>query len=474
MSSQPLRRRGSRTRAANASFSALNALQRLACVTDPGWCELIAGASTPVLVARGRIAGKTVLLGLTDGSMKGGTLGVREARTLGRLGHLAERERPDGIVLVWDTGGVRVQEGPAALAAASAVGVSLCRQALLGTPVVHVVSPPRGCFGAPSVIARTSRMLLLVEGSLWGLNGPRLLEGPAGSADPQEARAAVSASWRAGAGQADALVSDRTPRVTEAIAAALMSPVARSTPADVVREAARVVHALSPGIPDAAPSRRRRDLFTYSFRGNWRLTGPEIREGLVHAAWGELRGEPALGIIVGPDPRGRGLSIEDAKGIAEALASAADRPGRTPPPIVTFVFCRGHENRIEEERSGLPVALAQCLRAYVAARLRGHPLVCVLGGGAYGAAYLSIAAPSHRVLAIRGTTVAPMAPRVLAAFQKMRGVRTAEETPRNLATLLPEIEIVENVVRLPRAVLQALDSARKEGPWPTSQLAARS
>ena len=38
--------------------------------------------------------------------------------------------------MCWDTGGVRVQEGPAALAAASAVGVALTRLALLGVPVV--------------------------------------------------------------------------------------------------------------------------------------------------------------------------------------------------------------------------------------------------------------------------------------------------------------------------------------------------
>ena len=69
-----------------------------------------------------------------------------------------------------------------------------------------------------------------------------------------------------------------------------------------------------------------------------------------------------------------------------------------------------------QERFGLQRALAECLRAMVAARLRGHPIISILGGGTYGAAYLALAAPSHRILAIRGTSVAPMAPQVLRAL----------------------------------------------------------
>ncbi|MEO8603714.1 MAG: hypothetical protein ABI629_14165, partial [bacterium] len=79
--------------------------------------------------------------------------------------------------------------------------------------------------------------------------------------------------------------------------------------------------------------------------------------------------------------------------------------------------------------------------------------------GAYGAAYLSIAAPSHRVLALRGTALAPMAPRVLAAFSKLREIRTAAG-PADLAALVPEIRLVESVVRLPRALADELQAAR--------------
>ena len=109
-----------------------------------------------------------------------------------------------------------------------------------------------------------------------------------------------------------------------------------------------------------------------------------------------------------------------------------------------------------QERFGLHRALAECLRTMVAARLRGHPLVSVLGGGTYGAAYLALAAPSHRILAMRGTSVAPMAPQVLQAFQALRGRHAGHQAEASLAELIPDIRIVESVIRLPRALREEL------------------
>jgi hypothetical protein len=53
-----------------------------------------------------------------------------------------------------------------------------------------------------------------------------------------------------------------------------------------------------------------------------------------------------------------------------------------------------------------------------------------------------------------------MAPRVLAAFQRLRGIRAAPATPPDLARMIPEIRIVESVVRLPRALSDELVIAR--------------
>jgi acetyl-CoA carboxylase alpha subunit len=186
-----------------------------------------------------------------------------------------------------------------------------------------------------------------------------------------------------------------------------------------------------------------------------------MRTRHVHAAWGQLSGSDAMAIIVGPERSPEGIGVAAAHAVVQAVCTAVTVSRGTPAPIITFLFCRGHASTVDDERAGLPRALAACLRSLVAARLLGHPLLCVLGGGAYGAAYLALAAPSDRILALRGTAIAPMAPRVLAAFQRLRGIRAASDTPPDLARMFPDIRIVESVVRLPRALADELAIARR-------------
>jgi hypothetical protein len=122
--------------------------------------------------------------------------------------------------------------------------------------------------------------------------------------------------------------------------------------------------------------------------------------------------------------------------------------------ILNCIFCQGHSLDVAQEDLGLPRILAECLRSFVAVRLLGHRLISVLGGGTYGAAFLAFAAPSHRVLAIRGTKIAPMAPELLRAFQRLKGKK--DESEKNLAELVPEVKVVESVLRLPRALQEEI------------------
>lgn len=442
-------------------FSELSAAERAAALADPGSLRVLgADGESSLVTAAARFGGRPVLLALTDGRQRGGTIGRTEASQLGDLLARAEQRRT-ALVVAWDTGGVRVQEGPAGLGAASALGVRLARLALGGTRVASLISGPRGCFGAPSVIAAAGHTTIVVRDAMWGLTGPRLLEG--GDAQADAARAVMNAAARCRAGHADALVDDAPAAIRTALTAALSRPLARRGAARALARGIEVTAALcaqlDPPEPDAAPpNRRKRDFFAYSFRGEWKTLAPSLRMGLVHAAWGELHGVRTLGIILGPERSPHGLGVADAHAVLRAVHEAVTTaPGA---PIVTFLFCRGHASDLRQERAGLPRALAECLRGLVAARLAGHPLLSVLGGGAYGAAYLSIAAPSHRVLALRGTAVAPMAPRVLAAFSALSEIRAAAASPGDLAALVPNIRLVDSVVRLPRALADELRAAR--------------
>lgn len=454
-------------------FSALSAEERAQRIVDEGSLarlEDLGGTGSAVWVGGGRIDGREVLLALTDGHRRGGTVGVADSAALSRWLAAAQSRPPAAILVCWDTGGVRVEEGPVALATASAVGVALARLAIGGPPVLTVVSGPRGCFGAPSVIAALSNWTMIVRGAHWGLTGPKLLEAGRVPATEELGLAATSAENRARAGHADVLVDDLAIAVRRELCRRLARPPKSSRPLraidDCVLRTEERLQAL-----EQSPARRRgvtttsstgpkpqRDLLRFSFRGQWRPTGPRLERGLVHASWGRLGQHPALGIIVGAARRAElGIGIEEANAITEMVRFAVGRPGRKRAPILIFVFCQGHAVDVEEERLGLHASLADTLRSLVAARQLGHPVICVLGGGAYGAAYLTLAAPSHRILAMRGTTVAPMAPRVLASFRRLKGLREGLETASDLAELIPDIEIVNSIVRLPRALRDALD-----------------
>jgi acetyl-CoA carboxylase beta subunit len=87
----------------------------------------------------------------------------------------AERRDRPILLIVFDTGGVRVEEGPAALAAVSAVGASLARLSLSGGRTISVISGPRGCFGALAVMAAVPDHVAMAANCHWGLTGPKLI-----------------------------------------------------------------------------------------------------------------------------------------------------------------------------------------------------------------------------------------------------------------------------------------------------------
>ena len=437
----------------------------------------------PLVTGSGVLAGVPVLLAILDGHTRGGTVGVHEAGILARLAERAgsrrvRGRRPRALIIAFDTGGVRVEEGPIALAAASAVGVALARLTLTGLPTAAVISGPRGCFGAPSVMAALPDWVIMTSGAHWGLTGPRILGGLSNGATPEQtALDATSALSRLTNADAQVLVADDVTAVRTQLRAFVRDHTSAAgharalpaLPARIARSAACTA-ALAERFHGALPSprpgptpRRRRDLLRYSFRGQWMPTGPIEKQGLVHAALGTLGGRPTLGVIVGPEqvPRG-GVGIEEAAVITQMVRLATEHAAPERAAIFIFLFCQGHAVDTTQERFGLTRALAECLRTLVAARLLGHPIISILGGGTYGAAYLSLAAPSHRVLALRGTTVAPMSPQVLRAFQVLRGRQTGDEAADQLAELIPGVRIVDSVIRLPRVVKDELARVRAD------------
>ena len=448
------------------SFSARSVAARAEALLDAGTLEVLPpeGDERPALLTvRGRLGGRRAR-GADRRPSRGGTVGHAEARQLSSSSPLAE-DGAGRVVMGWDTGGVRVQEGPAALADASALGVRLTRLALIGMPRGDLVSGPRGCFGAPSVIAAAGHARRS-RATRSGGSPARSYSKPARPRSRSRPRRDGGA--RRGGAPAMRAASRTTPRRRCGTRLSAGSP-RRSRASAPPRHSRSPRGHRPPPRParsaGATPPRRRArasaDLLRLLVPRPVAPTEPSFRarsraRGMGRAGGRDARHHPRPGALAARDRR---------RGGARRPAGGAPPSRRGPRPAADrdLPLLPRPRQRSAPGARRLPRALAECLRGLIGARLAGHPLVCVLGGGAYGAAYLSIAAPSHRILAIQGTTVAPMAPRVLATFRRLRALHDAAQTADDLAPRARDPHRRERRPPAARAGRGAAGGARRGG-----------
>ncbi len=233
------------------SFIEMGARERARALLDPGsFRELLgpfAHVESPwlvpqgvvpqsddgVVVARGTLEGVSAVVLAIEGAFQGGSTGeVSGAKIAGALELAAadaEAGRPIRAVLLFETGGVRLQEanlGLAAMADIHAALVALRRHA----PVVGVIAGMVGCFGGMSITAGLVSHLIMTRQARLGLNGPEVIEQNAGiaeldSRDRPLIWSLTGGEQRAATGFADALVEDDVGAIGEAVRAAFAAGV---------------------------------------------------------------------------------------------------------------------------------------------------------------------------------------------------------------------------------------------------------
>lgn len=230
------------------SFAELDARERAATLLDPGARELLdpfarvrsphlaayglaAQSDDGVIVLRGTLAGAPAVAISTDGRFLGGSVGEVGATKIAAALACAADDRARGIavrvLLVLDTGGIRVQEANAAIVAVSAIhdGILACRR---HGPVVALIGGRIGCFGGMGIAAALCDTIVMSEIGRLGLNGPDVIEREAGVAE-FDARdrpliwRTIGGVKRAMQGLANALVDD-DPAAFRAAAIAAYEP----------------------------------------------------------------------------------------------------------------------------------------------------------------------------------------------------------------------------------------------------------
>jgi malonate decarboxylase beta subunit len=176
------------------SYAECSGRDRLARIVDPGsfheWLPPAERLTSPhlaqlgvpsafddgVAIGRATLAGRTVFVAAQEGEFMGGGVGeVHGAKLVGLL-RRALRDRPDAVLLLAESGGVRLHEANAGLIAVSEVMRALLDVRAAGIPVIVLIGGANGCFGGMGIVARCADRIVMSDMGRLAMSGPEVIE----------------------------------------------------------------------------------------------------------------------------------------------------------------------------------------------------------------------------------------------------------------------------------------------------------
>jgi malonate decarboxylase beta subunit len=128
-----------------------------------------------IVVGRGRLQGSPVLVAAQEGRFMGGAFGEVHGAKLTGLLRAARALRQD-VLILFDTGGVRLQEANAGELAIAEIMRAVIELRRTGLSVVGLIGGRAGCYGGGSLIAGTCSRLIVSEQGRISVSGPEVIE----------------------------------------------------------------------------------------------------------------------------------------------------------------------------------------------------------------------------------------------------------------------------------------------------------
>ncbi|MEA9491532.1 biotin-independent malonate decarboxylase subunit beta [Xanthomonas campestris] len=170
-----------------------------------------------IVVGQGRLRGRHVLIAAQQGAFMGGGVGEVHGAKLTGLLERAAATTPDAVVLLLDTGGVRLHEANAGLIAISEIMRATLGARAAGVPVLALIGSGNGAFGGMGIVARCCSAVIMSEEGRLSLSGPDVIETVRGVEEfDARDRALV---WRVTGGKHRYLIGDAQTLVPDRIAA---------------------------------------------------------------------------------------------------------------------------------------------------------------------------------------------------------------------------------------------------------------
>ncbi|MFC3108579.1 biotin-independent malonate decarboxylase subunit beta [Undibacterium arcticum] len=129
-----------------------------------------------VVVGQGSLQDKTVYAAAQEGGFMGGAVGEVHGAKLVGLMQRAVLHQADAVVLLLDSGGVRLHEANAGLIAVSEVMRAVLDVRAAGIPVIVLIGGSNGCFGGMGIVARCANAIVMSEEARLAMSGPEVIE----------------------------------------------------------------------------------------------------------------------------------------------------------------------------------------------------------------------------------------------------------------------------------------------------------
>ena len=129
-----------------------------------------------IIVGRGRIAGAPVFLAAQEGRFMGGAFGEVHGAKLTGLLRAARDIKSIPVLILFDTGGVRLQEANAGELAIAEIMRALIEARAAGVKVVGLIGGRAGCYGGGGLIAGCCSALAVSEQGRISVSGPEVIE----------------------------------------------------------------------------------------------------------------------------------------------------------------------------------------------------------------------------------------------------------------------------------------------------------
>jgi biotin-independent malonate decarboxylase beta subunit/biotin-independent malonate decarboxylase gamma subunit len=439
------------------------------------WLEpqgIVPQADDGVVIARGTVAGRpAVIASIEQGFQGGGTGEVSGAKISQALRLAAEASRagsPTAAILLFETGGVRLQEANLGLNAVAEICSAVLDLRPLA-PVIGVVSGEVGSFGGMSIAAGLCTRLIITPQGRIGLNGPAVIEQEAGidefdSSDRALIWSIHGGEQRTATGLADKLVADDRDLIRDDVIDAVAAGVLRagSHRSERVEALGSRLASLDPKNPptpqdlrrlwgptfapvDGAEPTKAATPSTVKSRGHdWLAALAATKPAAVIPSVVRADTADATYLAVVPDPhnpfhraRNGEVGLTESWALAVAIDDivSADAAVEMKRAVVAVVDLPSQAYGRIEETAGLHQAIAATVDAYHRARNAGHPTVAIVVGQALSGGFLAHGLQAQQILALDDPGVQIHAMHKSAAARIT--LRTVDELEKLAETVIP-------------------------------------